>query len=115
MLERQRVTWELIENETRHTLEWLWGGYFLLNARYSEGFERYQSAYEWGFGRDRDVVQHDVNEMAALASKLGKWRAAEKYRDIASMYGQSEWNGNRESIPAFFDRQSPSCSSSWGR
>lgn len=54
-----------------------------------------------------DIVKFVVNEMAALAGKLGKWRAAEKYRDIASMYGQSEWDGSRESIHEFFNRQFP--------
>jgi hypothetical protein len=107
MLERQRVTWEPITDQTRHTLEWLWGRYLVLNARHVEAFERYQSAYEGGFGRDRDIVKYVVNEMAALAGKLGNWRAAEKYRDIASMYGQAEWDGDRESISDFFDRQFP--------
>lgn len=105
MLERQRVTWEPIADQTRHTLEWLWGRYLVLNARHEEAFERYQSAYEWGFGRDRDVVTHVVNEMTALAGKMGNWRAAEKYLDIASMYGQPDWGGNRELISDFFDRQ----------
>lgn len=92
MLERQRVTWEPIADQTRHTLDWLWGRYLVLNARYAEAFERYQTAYEWGFGRDRDVVKFVVNEMAALAAKLGNWRAAEKYLDIASMYGKRPAN-----------------------
>jgi hypothetical protein len=107
MLERQRVTWLPIANQTRHTLEWLWGRFLVLNARYVEAFERYQSAYEWGFGRDRDVVTYVLNEMAALAGKLGNWRAAQKYLDIAAMYGEPEWDGDRESISDFFDRQFP--------
>ena len=77
----------------------------MLNARYVEAFERYQFAYESGFGRDRNVVTNVLNKMAVLAGKLRNWHAAEKYLGIASMYGEPE--GDRESISDFFGRQFP--------
>lgn len=105
MLERQRVTWEPISDQTRHILEWLWGRYFVLNGRFAEAFEKYLAAYEWGFGRDSDVLAYVVNEMTALAAKLGEWRTADKFSDIASLYGHPAWDGCREATQDAFDQQ----------
>jgi hypothetical protein len=107
MLERLRVTWEPIADRTQQSLDWLWGRFHVLNSRYAEALERYQSAYELGFGRDRDILEYALNELVALAGKLGKWRAAQKYHDVACLYGAEEWDGRRESSAAFFNAKFP--------
>lgn len=107
MLHRLEKTWAPIAEKTQHTIDWFTGRYLALCGRYEEAFPLYVSSYEKGMGRDPDVIQHVLDEAIALAGRLGKWRAVEKFQGLVGLYWTTEWDGRRETLPAHFLRKFP--------
>lgn len=107
MLRRLEGTWAPISEQTFHIVSWLRGRYLVLSGRYEEAFECYLAAYNHGVGRDPDVYRIVIDEAMALAGKVGKLRAVERFQGWLGLYWTTEWDGKVESLPDHFRRKFP--------
>jgi hypothetical protein len=107
MLVRLERTWQPIRGQTQHTIEWLRGRFLVLSGKLDEGYQHYLAAYRLGAGRDPDVYREMLDEVLALAGKLGKKRAVERFEGLLGLYWTTEWNGEQETLPEHFQKKFP--------
>lgn len=107
MLRRLEITWAPIVEQSSHIVSWLRGRYLVLSGRYEEAFECYLAAYNYGVGRDPDIYRIVIDEAMALAGKMGKMRAVERFQGWLGLYWTTEWDGQVESLPEHFRRRFP--------
>jgi hypothetical protein len=104
MLGRLEKTWAPIASQTYHIIDWLRGRFLVLSGRNEEAMKYYQAAYNRGVGREADVFKHVLPEALALAGKPGK-KWVLRFDSLLGLHWKGGWDGDFESLPAFFEQQ----------
>lgn len=107
MLQRQEKTWEPIAHQTQHMIHWLWARFHVLCGEYSEGFDRYKLAYDYGANRDPEIYNLAIHEARILAEFMGQKRQAERFKGWAGLYSYLNEGEEKEPIKDRFDRAFP--------
>ena len=107
MIARMAKTWEPIGEMTQHEIDWFNGRYLALQGRLEEAYPLYVDGYNKGVRRNKDVHTDLLDELLALAGKLGKSKAVKRYHELLLLSGVTGWDGKQETLEAHFERKFP--------
>lgn len=107
MIARLAKTWEPIIETTQHEIDWFNGRYLALQGRYEEAYPYYVDGYNNGVRRNNDVHTDLLDELLALAGRLGRVKDVKRYHELIQLTGVTEWDGKKESMAEHFESKFP--------
>lgn len=107
MIARQAKTWEPMIEMVQHEIDWFNGRYLALQGRYEEAYLLYVDGYNNGVRRNKDVLTDLLDELLALAARLGKAKEVKRYHELLQLTGVTDWDGKNESLNEHFERKFP--------
>ncbi len=92
---------------TQHEIDWFNGRYLALQGRYEEAYLLYVDGYNKGVRRNNDVHTDLLDELLALAGRLGKTKEVKRYHELIQLTGITQWDGKDQSMGTHFECKFP--------